>query len=195
MESNKYSASLSANIVTYGNPVLRTKCANLEDQNEESELLLDTLWATMQKSGGLGLAAPQINAPLKAFVVDSKGFFESLSPSKRREYFPEDEGIQESFINARIVASSEDTGIEYEACLSIPGISELTERKNRVTMEYYDASWISRRKQFSGFTARIIQHEFDHTCGILYIDYLPKLKKKMLSSKLRKIKAGHLTNL
>jgi peptide deformylase len=138
----------------------------------------------------VGLAAPQINDCRRVFIVDSRKMYNEISESQRKAVFSGDKGIEETFINAKILASSEETWKETEGCLSIPGILENVERAWEIIVEYNDIQMNSIRKQFSGYTARVIQHEMDHTQGILFIDHLPPLTKKLLQGKLRKIRNG-----
>ena len=177
-------------IMIIGQPVLRKQCKDVEEQNEEIDLLLQNLWNTMEVSGGIGLAAPQINGTKKAFVVDSALMYQNMSLKQRKELFSGDTGIRETFINASIVKESDEIWNDREACLSIPGINEQVSRYWGIIVEYQDASFTWQKKQFSGYTAKVIQHELDHTNGILFIDHLSALKKKLLKSKLKHIRMG-----
>ena len=106
--------------------------------------------------------------------------------------FSGDKGIQETFINARILEESEEKWSEWEGCLSIPGISEPVERYWEIILEYQDLNFTFRRQEFSGYTAKVIQHELDHTEGVLFIDHLPDLSRRLLKNKLKKIKNGKI---
>ena len=100
--------------------------------------------------------------------------------------------IRDVFINARIVKRSADTYLDQEGCLSIPTLFEEIERNWSVEVEYHNRSFVKQKKVFSGFNARVIQHEIDHTGGIPFIDYLPPLKKKLLKNKLCQISEGKI---
>ncbi len=177
-------------IMAYGNRVLRKEGRNILPDINEFEKLIDDMWQTLEVSGGVGLAAPQVNHDLKVFIVNSKLLYDELTDRNKSIYFPDDDGIIETFCNATILAESEKRWSELESCLSIPGISEPVERAWEIIVEYQDRDQQKHRKQFSGYTAKVIQHEYDHTQGILFIDRLPVLKKRMLKSKLDKIVRG-----
>ncbi|MFP4019707.1 MAG: peptide deformylase [Bacteroidales bacterium] len=178
-------------IIAYGHTILRKECKEINEGSKKIHEVEDDLWETLEKSGGVGLAAPQINSSLKAFVVNTRLMYNNLSNNERKEYFAlGDEGIIETFLNAEIIERSEHTWNEYEACLSIPGVYEPVNRSWIITVEYQNKDLKHKRKKFSGYTAKVIQHEFDHTKGILIIDYLHPLKKQMIKNKLKRILDG-----
>ncbi len=177
-------------IVLYGHPVLRKSCRKVTDHDHDLKVLIDNMWKTMEYAGGAGLAAPQINKGLNVFIVNSKIVYDNLSSKQQATEFEGDTGIIETFINARIITKSEEEISDFEGCLSIPGITEEVNRSWDIDMEYQDEHLKWHRKQFSGYTARVIQHEYDHTRGVLYIDYLPGIKRKLLGAKLRRIAVG-----
>jgi peptide deformylase len=177
-------------IVLYGHPVLRKSCRNITDHDDDLKSFIDNMWKTMEYAGGAGLAAPQVNMGVNTFIVNSKIVYDNISPRQQAEEFKGDTGIIETFINARIITKSEDEISDFEGCLSIPGITEEVNRAWDIDIEYLDVNFKWQRKQFSGYTARVIQHEYDHTRGVLYIDHLPGIKRKMLGAKLRRIASG-----
>lgn len=178
-------------ILTYGHPLLRRKCDSIDRYFPNLDGLIQDMWDTMKNANGCGLAAPQIGQKIKLFIVDSKITFENKDESDRRNCFDkDDEGITETFINARIIDRSTTCWDEGEGCLSIPGVTQMVGRSWAITIEYFDAQFQKQIRIFSGSTARIIQHEYDHTEGILFTDYLPSLVRKLLGSKLRKISKG-----
>jgi peptide deformylase len=179
-------------IIAYGNSVLREPCLEVEDQKNSIQDILMNLKDTLDLSGGVGLAAPQINSDYRIFVVHTKEFYQDLTHAQRQELFSGDQGITEFFINARLVAESEDNWDEMEGCLSIPGIQEPVTRSREIIMEYLDEEFQIQRKQFSGYTAKVIQHEYDHINGLVFIDHLCPLKKKLLQAKLKRIIKGKL---
>jgi peptide deformylase len=156
------------------------------------ESLVEDLWNTLKIAGGVGLAAPQINHTKKVFIVDSKLLYNELNKAQRDFLFSGDQGIEATFINAWIIAESEEKWNEWESCLSIPGISEPVKRSWEIILEYQDLDLNKQRRQFSGYTAKVIQHELDHTKGILFVDHLPALTRKLLKSKLNKIRTGKM---
>jgi peptide deformylase len=180
-------------IVAYGNRILKQKCIPINENSEEIQGLINNMWETMENSNGCGLASPQINKPLQLFIVDSQITFENIDTEDQLLYFEKnDKGIRETFINAKIIDTSEEVWDDYEGCLSIPGLSQKVERPWKITIEYLNQDFISQTKTFTGLTARIIQHEYDHTQGVLYIDHLKSLKRKLIESKLKKIVNGNI---
>jgi len=177
-------------IITYGYSILQKPCSEVPALSEELDTLIKNMWKCMDLAGGVGLAAPQVNSNLKVFIVNSKIMYDDLSDDERKELFSDDNGIIETFINAKIITRSDKTWSDYEGCLSIPDITEQVERSWEIIVEYQDTDFKLHKKLFSGYTAKVIQHEYDHTNGVLFIDHLSALKKKLLSGKLKKISAG-----
>lgn len=180
-------------ILAYGHAILRQKGRPVTKDEPELDVLIDNMWETMSGANGCGLAAPQIGEPIRLFIVDSQSTFENCEPQERSLYFPaEDRGIRETFINARIINRSSETWEDEEGCLSIPHLNRKVKRSWTIEVEYMDRQFITHLKTFSGMTARMIQHEYDHTQGILYLDYLQPLTRKLMESKLRKISKGQI---
>ncbi|WP_207511207.1 peptide deformylase [Longitalea luteola] len=180
-------------ILSYGHSVLREKCQDIEAGYPELQKLIDNMWETMYGANGCGLAAPQVNVPVRLFLVDSKTTYDKMEDGEREDYFhPEDTGIVETFINAAIVEESEETWIDEEGCLSIPALSGRVNRPWSITIEYVNRAFEPQKKTFYGVTARMIQHEYDHTEGVLYLDYLKPLTRKLLQGKLEKIAKGQI---
>lgn len=178
-------------IVAYGAPVLRKVCADITPDYENLSKLLDDMWETMYASNGVGLAAPQINKGIRLFVIDSKQIFENQDEEDKGKYADEP-GYKGVFINARIKEFDGDDWSYNEGCLSIPKIREDIRRPEEVVLEYFDENFQPHTQKFVGITARIIQHEYDHIEGKLFIDYLKPLRKKMLQGKLNDISKGKL---
>lgn len=148
---------------------------------------------TMYNAKGCGLAASRIGIPIKLFVVDSKTAFENFEEADRETYFDKgDNGIMETFINAEIMERSAETSQEEEGCLSIPGLSQKISRSRSIQIEHFNKDFEKQIKTFSGTTARMIQHEYDHTLGISYLDYLKPLTRKLMDSNLKKIIKGQI---
>lgn len=179
-------------IVTYGHKILRQKCKETDSHYPNLDKLIDDMWETLYPAGGSGLAAPQVNHSIKLFIVDSKEIYDRMKPDERAEFFDGDKGISETFINARINAYSNRVWIEEEGCLSIPTLSEVVERSWDISIEYFNKDFQKQVKTYSGVTARVIQHEYDHTMGKLYLDYVNPLKRKLLNKKLAKITKGEI---
>lgn len=149
------------------------------------------MWETMEASNGVGLAAPQVNKDVRVFVVDSTLIFENMDESEIAKY-ADAPGIRKVFINAHIVELDGEEWVYNEGCLSIPKIREDVSRPDKVTIRYMDENFTEHTETFSGITGRVIQHEYDHIEGKLFIDYMKPLRKKMLQSKLNDITKGKI---
>lgn len=177
-------------IVAYGSPVLRKVCADIDAGYPDLHKLIEDMWETMYNSNGVGLAAPQINKPIRLFTVDSTQIFKNMEEDEETNEYPDAPGIKAVFINAHIV---EKAGAEWaynEGCLSIPKIREDISRNESVTLEYQDENFETHTQTFNGITARVILHEYDHIEGKLFIDYVKPLKRTLLKRKLDDISKG-----
>lgn len=176
-------------IVAYGNPVLRKVAGPISPDYPGLSKLIADMWETMYASSGVGLAAPQVNRDIRLFVVDSAQMFKNMNEEERAE-FPGDEGIRSVFINARIKQLEGEEWGYNEGCLSIPRIREDIYRQESVTIEYQDEEFVTHLETFTGLTARVILHEYDHIEGKLFIDHISPLKRKLLKGKLNDISRG-----
>jgi peptide deformylase len=178
-------------IVAYGSPILRQVAKDITPDYPHLQQLIADMWETMYASNGVGLAAPQINRSIRMFTVDSVQIIENLDEDERKEY-EGDEGIKATFINAHVVEYIGDEWSYNEGCLSIPKVREDVMRPEIITIEYVNEQFEPQTKTFQGITARVIQHEYDHIEGKLFIDYLPPLKRKLLKGKLLDISKGKI---
>lgn len=176
-------------VVAYGLPVLRQIAEDIDASYPDLALLIEDMWETMYGSNGVGLAAPQINKSIRLFVMDSEQVFAGQEEDEKDE-FPDAPGIKEVFINPKIVDLQGEEWSYNEGCLSIPKVREDVYRPASLTIEYLDVHFTPQRKSFNGLTARIIQHEYDHLEGKLFIDYLKPLKRKLIKGKLNDISKG-----
>lgn len=166
-------------IVMYGDPVLRTRAKDIEVGTDLTQLIAD-MYETMHNASGIGLAAPQIGKGIRLFVVDGTVLEEE----------PGMQDFKRAFINPQIL---DETGTpwEYEeGCLSIPNIREKVARKEKLRIRYYNEEWKQVEEVYDAMKARIIQHEYDHLEGKMFVDYLPALKKRLLKGKLADISKG-----
>ena len=176
-------------IVAYGAEILRKEGKDITPDYPNLAKLIEDMWETMYASNGVGLAAPQINKDIRLFIIDSAQIFENQEEDEKGKY-PDEPGVKQVFINAKI---KELNGVEWaynEGCLSIPKIREDVVRKETVTLMFVDENFVPQEKTYNGITARIILHEYDHIEGKLFIDYLKPLKKKLLRGKLDDISKG-----
>ncbi|QNL50223.1 peptide deformylase [Olivibacter sp. SDN3] len=180
-------------ILAYGHRILKQKCESIDRKYPNLEQIIRDMWETVQNANGCGLAASQIGQAIRLFVVDSKTTYENLEEVGRQTFFDEnDKGIRETFINANVIERSCGFWEDDEGCLSIPNLSQKVKRNWTVTIEYYNQDFEKQTQTFSGTTARMIQHEYDHTEGILYVDYLKPLTKQLVAPKLKKIAKGQI---
>ena len=166
-------------IVAYGDPVLKRKSTEIDTNYPELKKLIEDMFETMYNANGVGLAAPQIGKNIRLFVVDGTAI-ESLK----------DSGFKKVFINPVILKEEGKEWAYEEGCLSIPGIRENVNRNEKLRVKYLDENFISHEEEYEGIKARIIQHEYDHIEGILFIDYLSPLRKQILKGKLSNISKG-----
>ncbi|MCS6980702.1 MAG: peptide deformylase [Flavobacteriales bacterium] len=170
-------------IYAYGHVVLRKPAAEIPRDYPGLKNLIDDLYETMYHASGVGLAAPQIGQSLRIFVTDGESFSEE-DPSVAN--------FKKVFINPVILEEYGDEWLFNEGCLSIPKIREDVERPSWVRVQYYDPHWNLNEEVFTGIAARIIQHETDHLDGILFVDHLPPIRRKLLQNDLKAISQGHV---
>lgn len=166
-------------IVMYGDPVLRQRAKNIEPGTDIKQLVED-MYETLDAANGIGLAAPQIGKSLRLFIVDGTGL----------EDEPGMDTFKKVFVNAEMI---EELGTPWEfeeGCLSIPNIREKISRKGQLKIRYLDENWNEFEEEYDGMKARIIQHEYDHIEGKMFVDYLTPLKKRLLKGKLSDISKG-----
>lgn len=150
----------------FGDPALRENCREIEEVDDEVRALIDDLMDTMYAEDGIGLAAPQVGVPLRVFVYDVQD--PEIEPG--------------ALINPRIVEESGSVR-ESEGCLSIPGLTEIVERSARVVVEGLGREGEPVRIEADGLLSRCLQHERDHLDGVLFVDRVSPLKRKMLLKK------------
>lgn len=164
-------------IVTYGENVLRKKCEDFAIEENLKELI-NNMYETMYNAEGVGLAAPQVDIDKRIFVIDTNG----MSDNK-------EEKLKGVFINPKIELIEDEDDYEFlEGCLSIPGINENIIRPRDIKLTYYDENWQLKTESYTGLISRVIQHEYDHIEGVLFIDYLTPFQRKRLDKKLLQIK-------
>jgi len=168
-------------IVAYGDPILRKKGSEVKKDYDGIELLIESMFETMYESHGVGLAAPQVAKSLNLFIIDTTPFEDEKYPD-----------LKKVFINAEII---EETGEKWEyeeGCLSIPHIRENINRHPTIVIKYQDENFVEHEETFDGMAARVIQHEYDHVKGILFVDHISEFKKRLLKNKLLNISRGNV---
>ena len=176
-------------IVAYGHPVLRKVATDITPEYPQLDKFIEDMWETMYTSSGVGLAAPQVNKDIRFFLVDTVQMYNNMEEEEKAEY-PGDTGLKAVFINAHIAELEGDEWLYNEGCLSIPKIREDIYRQEQVTLKYCDEQFVQHTKTFTGITARVILHEYDHIEGKLFIDHLSPLKRKLMKGKLNDISKG-----
>ncbi len=179
-------------IRAYGDPVLKKVAKDIEPGHTGLKELIADMYETMYAANGVGLAAPQIGLGIRLFIVDTHAGADSDDPDaeKAPDDADEEPRLKKVFINPYIVEEDgEEWGFE-EGCLSIPNIREEVQRQPKVVIQYQDEDFNEYEEEFEGFAARVIQHEHDHLDGVLFIDHLSPLRKRLLNGKLRDIAQG-----
>ena len=179
-------------IIAYGDSMLRKKAAEITADYSGLKQLIDDMQETMRSASGIGLAAPQVGKSIRLFIVDTVTALKHIreDADKKDNRFMNEEGIQRIFINAKQVHKNGSPWPYNEGCLSIPKIREDIERPDEITLEYFDENFQPHKETFTGLAGRVVQHEYDHIEGILFVDYLKPLKKRLLKKKLDNISKG-----
>ena len=174
-------------IVAYGDPVLKKVGVEIEKDDADVKKLIADMFETMYAARGVGLAAPQIGKSIRLFIVDAAPF------AKDEEYKEDLKGeFKKVFINPSILEESGEKWKFNEGCLSIPDIRYDIERKPEVLIKYQDEKFQWQEEKFVGIIARVIQHEFDHIEGKLFVDHIGPLQKRLLAKRLLAISKGEV---
>ena len=169
-------------IYIYGQPVLRKVAEDITPDYPELKQLINDMYETLDSSNGIGLAAPQIGKAIRLVVINLDVLSDDL---------PEYKGFRHAFINAHILEyDDENKDSSDEGCLSIPGISEKVVRPTRIHVKYMDEDFQEHDEWVGGYLARVMQHEFDHLEGTMFVDRVSALRKNMISGKLKNIIKG-----
>ncbi len=169
-------------ICTYGHPVLRKVAEDIPTDYPELDKLIADMFETMDHADGVGLAAPQIGLPIRVVVC-------TLAVLK--EDFPEYAGYRHAFINPHIVETDDTETVSMEeGCRSVPGIHEPVRRATKIHVTYLDEQLRPHDEWGEGYLARVMQHEFDHLEGKMFVDRLTPLRKQMVRGKLGALLKG-----
>ena len=162
--------------------MLRKVARDIDKDYPDLQVLIANMWETLADSEGIGLAAPQVGLDIRLVVIDLDVLKEDL---------PEYEGLRKVFINAHIVEYDDsETSTSEEGCLSVPAIHEKVVRPTRIHVQYMDKDFNTYDEWVDGYLARVMQHEFDHLEGMMFIDRLSPLRKQLIKSKLRALLQG-----
>ena len=169
-------------IYIYGNPVLRKVAQDIPADYPELDKLIADLYDTLADSEGIGLAAPQVGKSVRVVVIDLDVLSEDM---------PEYKGFRHAFINPHIIEFDDtEKDASEEGCLSLPGIHEKVTRPTRIHVKYLDEQLQPHDEWVEGYLARVMQHEFDHLEGKMFIDRISALRKQLIKSKLRSLLQG-----
>ena len=168
-------------IVAYGHPTLKAVAQPITPDYPELETLIQDMWETLAHSEGVGLAAPQVNKSIQLFLVDGNPFYPD---------YPDAKGFKQAFINPELLEASEEMSPFKEGCLSLPNIYEEVMRPEKIRIKYLDENFQEHEEVFEGIRARIIQHEYEHLQGHVFVDDIAPLRKTLLQGKLRAITEG-----
>lgn len=160
-------------------PVMRKKAKPVKQPGPELHQLAADMVETMRNAGGVGLAANQVGSLQRIIVVD-------LSDIEEQKDQPP------MILVNPVVVREEGSAVMEEGCLSIPDIREEVERPERITVRYKDLDWNDMEIEAEGFPARVMLHEIDHLNGVLFIDRLNLLKRKLLRGRLNKLRKGEM---
>lgn len=161
-------------IITAPDPRLKVKCDPVESVDESVAQLMDDMLETMYLAPGIGLAAPQVGVTKQVLVVDVSPKNEPRNPLR--------------MANPEIVWRSEERAAYEEGCLSLPEQFAEVERPARVRIRYLDKSNTVQETEADGILATCVQHEMDHLDGVIFVDHVSALKRRMILRKLAKMK-------
>ena len=168
-------------IHVFGDPLLKKEAIEIDASYPELAALIANMFETMAASSGVGLAAPQVGHSIRLFIIDAEGYAKD---------YPDVAGFRKVFINPFIIEESGEPWTFNEGCLSVPGIREEVLRKPIVKLRYLDEAFQQHEEVFSGVIARIIQHEYDHLQGKLFVERISSFKRTLLRRRLNNIVKG-----
>ena len=169
-------------IYIYGQPVLRKVAEDIPADYPNLQQLIADMYETLDASEGIGLAAPQVGKPIRVVVIDLDVLSDDM---------PEYKDFRHAFINPHIVEYDEDeTDVSEEGCLSLPAIHEKVVRPSRIRVQWLDEELQAHDEWVEGYLARVMQHEFDHLEGKMFIDRVSPLRRQLIKSKLKALTQG-----
>lgn len=169
-------------IYTYGQPVLRKVAEDIDENYPNLKGLIQDMYETLEHSEGIGLAAPQIGLDIRLVVINLDIISDDL---------PEYKGYIKTFINPHILEYDDtETELMEEGCLSVPGIHESVRRPTRIHVKYQDENFEEHEEWVEGYLARVMQHEFDHLEGTVFVDRISPMRKQMIRGKLKDLLQG-----
>ena len=169
-------------IYIYGQPVLRKVAEDIPADYPGLDEFLKDMWDTLAESEGIGLAATQVGRPIRVVVIDLDVLSEDM---------PEYKGFRRAYINPHILEYDDtETSTSEEGCLSLPSIHEKVARPTRIHVQWSDEKMQPHDDWVEGYLARVMQHEFDHLEGKMFVDRISPLRKQLIKSKLKSLLQG-----
>lgn len=168
-------------IYIYGHPVLRKTAEDIPLDYPDLQQLIDNMYETMFHADGIGLAAPQIGLPIRVVTIG----LDVLS-----DEYPEYKDFKRAYINPHIIETAGEEVVMEEGCLSVPGIHESVKRPSKIRVTYLDEQMQEHDEWVEGFLARVMQHEFDHLEGHVFVDRVSPIRRQLLKSKLTNLLKG-----
>ena len=170
-------------IYLYGQPVLRKQTELVQKDYPNLKELIVNMFETMYKAEGVGLAAPQVGLSLRLLVLDADVMGDD---------YPECKGFKRAMINPEMLEMSEEQLSEEEGCLSLPGVHEKVLRAKKIKIKYMDENLETHEEVVEGFAARVVQHEYEHLEGHVFIDHISAIRRQLDKSKLNSIIKGKM---
>ena len=169
-------------IYIYGQPVLRKVAEDIPTDYPDLQALLTDMYETLAESEGIGLAAPQVGKAIRVVVIDLDVLADDM---------PEYKGFRHAYINPHIVEYDDtSTDTMEEGCLSLPAIHEKVTRPKRIRVQWMDEQMQAHDEWIEGYLARVMQHEFDHLDGKMFVDRITPLRKQLIKNKLKALTQG-----
>ena len=175
-------------IHVYGDEILRTQTQDVEADSGELQQLIDDMHETMRGAAGVGLAAPQVGRTERLFVVDLTAMMMDMDEDELAALPPQ----PMTLINPEILWESDEEVEFEEGCLSIPDLREMVIRPERIRIVYLDRHFKEQEIEMGSLLARVIQHEYDHLEGILFIDHISPFRRGLLKRRLREMACGNV---
>lgn len=169
-------------VYIYGHPVLRKVSAEIDQNYPDLAKLIQNMKDTMYASNGIGIAAPQVGLNIRLIYIDVDVISDDM---------PELKGKKFVLINPELtIDETSKTVTRDEGCLSLPGISESVTRHSKIHLKWFDENWVQHEEDIVGYLARVVQHEYDHLDGTLFIDHISPIRKQLIRAKLNNIVKG-----
>jgi peptide deformylase len=170
-------------IYTYGQPVLKEVAQDITPDYPNLQELIANMFETLSEADGVGLAAPQIGLSIRVVVID-------LDVVKDDD--PRFKDFRKAYINPHIIEFGEEQVAMEEGCLSLPGIHENVKRSKKIKVQYLDADFNPHEEVTDGYLARVMQHEFDHLDGHVFVEHISPLRKQIVKNKLNTMLNGRV---